>query len=116
MAAGYIVAEPETAETFDIVARDPVNRRWYTFQVKSVRVRTDRSKSGRPEYIVDARRQSGDDRSAYDKADADYLIGVLAETDATPRAWLIENKAQVEYGSPADVVDARWFRLPLSPV
>lgn len=106
---GWVVAKPETDEAFDIVARDPVNREWATFQVKSVRVRTDR----RSEYVIDARKSDG---TGYTQSDADYLIGVLEAEEAgtAPRVWMLPNTGQIEYWSTESRADRRWHKLQIT--
>ncbi|MDT2306229.1 hypothetical protein P7H21_23030 [Paenibacillus larvae] len=42
VSSGWVVAEPETEEPYDLIGRDPVNGEWYTFQVKTIRKRYDR--------------------------------------------------------------------------
>lgn len=104
---GWIVAEPETAEVFDLVARDPVNEEWYTFQVKTIRRREDRN----GEYVIYARRSNGD---PYRKCDANYLIGVLgAEGNELPRVYMLENRGCGEYWATEETAETRWIRLPI---
>lgn len=106
---GWIVAEPETAEPFDLVARDPVNGRWYTFQVKTIRIREDRG----GEYVVNARR--GGDR-VYEQSDADYIIGVLGAGNSenrVPEVYMFENRGISEYWASKERAERRWIRLPI---
>lgn len=112
MSNGWIVAKPETAEPFDIVARDPVNGEWATFQVKSVRVRLDRGH----QYVIDARHGREGERTGYTQSDADYLIGVLEAEDssASPRVWMTRNTGQIEYWASESRADRRWHKLPIT--
>lgn len=102
---GWTVAKPETEEPFDVVARDPVNGRWYTFQVKTIRIREDRG----GEYVVYARRGNGQPHA---QSDADYIVGVLgAKGGDLPAVYMFENRGQGEYW--ATEADRRWLRLPI---
>lgn len=106
--AGWTVAKTETRESFDIVARDPVNREWKTFQVKTIKLRSDR----RNEMVVYARKGNGE---AYSQPEADYFIGVLgAKGDEAPRVWVFENTGQAEYWATEASAEKRWVELPLS--
>lgn len=104
---GWIVAMPDTEEPFDIVARDPVNRRWYTFQVKTIRVREDRG----GEFVIYAKRGNGEPHT---KSDADYIIGVLGAKDGEkPSVYMLENRGIGEYWASESRAEKRWHRLPL---
>ncbi|GAA0840624.1 hypothetical protein GCM10008915_36560 [Bifidobacterium pullorum subsp. gallinarum] len=106
--AGWTVAKTETRESFDIVARDPVYGEWKTFQVKTIKLRSDR----RNEMVVYARKGNGE---AYTQPEADYIIGVLGakETEA-PRVWVFENTGLTEYWATEASAERRWIELPLS--
>lgn len=107
MANGWIVAKPDTDEPFDVVARDPANGRWYTFQVKTIRVREDRG----GEYVVYAKRARG---VPHTKSDADFIIGVMgAEGDELPRVYMFENRGLGEYWASESRAEKRWVRLPI---
>lgn len=104
---GWIVAKPETEEPFDIVARDPINGEWRTFQVKTIRVREDRG----GEYVVYAKRGNGEPHT---QSDADYIVGVLgAEDDELPRVYMFENRGLGEYWATEARAEKRWVRLPI---
>lgn len=106
--AGWTVAKTETRESFDIVARDPVNGEWKTFQVKTIKLRTDR----RNEMVVYSRKGNGE---PYTQPEADYLIGVLgAKGDEAPRVWVFENSGLTEYWATEASAEKRWIELPLS--
>lgn len=106
--AGWTVAVPQTRESFDIVARDPVSHDWKTFQVKTIKLRSDR----RNEMVVFSRKGNGE---AYTQPEADYIIGVLgAKGDEAPRVWVFENTGQVEYWATEASAEKRWVELPLS--
>lgn len=107
MANGWIVAKPETEEPFDIVARDPANAEWATFQVKTIRVREDRG----GDYVVYAKRGNGEPHA---QSDADYIIGVLQGADDAPaRVYMFENRGLGEYWATETRADKRWIRLPI---
>ncbi len=113
MCAGWAVAKPETRESYDIVARDPVSAEWKTFQVKTILLRADR----RNEMVVYARKGNG---KPYSQPEADYIIGILGgkpEADGkpavTPRAWMFPNRGISEYWATETTAADRWFELPL---
>lgn len=82
--------------------------RWYTFQVKSVRVRADR----RNDYVIYAKKGNGE---PYTQSDADYVIGVLeAEDGGAPRVWMFENRGLGEYWATEQRADTRWHKLPIA--
>lgn len=103
LAAGYEVAEPVAAESYDIVAKEAGTGEWRTFQVKTLRLRTDK---GRPYYVLNGTRNSGD---VYRRADADYFIGVVDGA-----VYLVENTEQSEYWAAVDGVDGKWRRLAVN--
>lgn len=106
--AGWTVAKTETRESFDIVARDPVSGEWKTFQVKTIKLRSDR----RNEMVVYARKGNGE---PYTQPEADYIIGVLGAKDAeAPRAWMFANTGRAEYWATEASAELRWHELPLS--
>jgi hypothetical protein len=108
MCAGWIVAKPETGESFDIVARDPVNSAWSTFQVKTIKLRSDR----RNEMVVYARKGNGE---PYTQPEADYFIGVLGAKEAeSPRVFMFENSGLSEYWATEASASKRWVEIPLS--
>jgi hypothetical protein len=106
IANGWEVAETETDESYDFVARDPVSREWYTFQCKTVRKRTDRNN----ELVVYAKNGRGE---PYSKSDADYIIGVLGTDGELPRVWYFENRGIGEYWASEARASKRWVELPL---
>jgi hypothetical protein len=106
IANGWEVAETETDESYDFVARDPVSREWYTFQCKTIRKRTDRNN----ELVVIAKNGRGE---PYSKSDADYIIGVLGTDGELPRVWYFENRGLTEYWASEARASKRWVELPL---
>lgn len=106
--AGWTVAKTETQESYDIVAREPNNGAWKTFQVKTIKLRSDR----RNEMVVYARKGNGE---AYTQPEADYIIGVLGAKEAeAPRVWVFENTGLTEYWATEASAEKRWIELPLS--
>lgn len=106
MAAGYEVAETETDESYDFVAKDPLNKEWATYQCKTIRLRVDRG----GEMVVYATNSRGD---RY-KSDVDYVIGVLAENGETPRVFYFENTGLREYWATEASAAKRWVELPIA--
>jgi hypothetical protein len=100
------VSKSETEESFDISARDPLTGDWKTFQCKTIRQRADRNN----EYVIYARNGSG---KAYEKSDADYIIGVLGNEGETPRVFFFENRGIGEYWATEARAPKRWVELPL---
>lgn len=107
MAGGFEVAETETDEKYDFVAKDPVNSEWKTFQCKTIRIRRDRG----GEWVVYATNGNGE---RYDKSDVDYIIGVLAENGVTPRVFYFENRFLREYWASEESAETRWVELPIA--
>jgi hypothetical protein len=107
MSNGWTVAATETDESYDIVAKDPLSGDWKTFQCKSIRVRTDRNN----ELVVYATRGNG---VAYEKSDADYIIGVLGNEGETPRVWYFENRGIREYWATEQRASKRWVELSIT--
>jgi hypothetical protein len=106
LANGWIVAKPETDESFDIVARDPVNGAWSTFQCKTIRKRDDRG----GELVVYARKGDGE---PYSQSDADYIVGVLGAEGEKPRVFMFENRGIGEYWATEARASKRWVELPI---
>lgn len=107
MAAGYEVAETETDEPYDFVAKDPVNREWVTFQCKTISPRKDRN----GELIVYATNGNGE---PYSKEDVDYIVGVLANDGEPPRVFCFENRELREYWATEETAVSRWVELPIT--
>ena len=107
IAAGFEVAETETDEPYDFVAKDPLNGEWATFQCKTIRIRHDRG----GEMVISAKNGRGD---GYDKTDVDYIIGVLAENGEVPRVFYFENRGCREYWASEQSASKRWVELPIS--
>lgn len=107
MAAGFEVAETETEEPYDFVARDPLNGKWFTWQCKTIRRRGDRNN----ELVLVATNGKG---KRYAKTDADYFIGVLAENGETPRVYYFENRGLREYWASDASAAKRWVELPIA--
>jgi hypothetical protein len=107
MSNGWITSKPDTDESYDVVARDPLNHEWKTFQVKSIRIRADRGN----ELVIMARKGNGE---PYSQSDADYIIGVLgAEEGTLPRVYMFVNRGLGEYWSTQQRAEQRWVRLPI---
>lgn len=100
---GWEVAIPAASEVYDLVGKDPVNGKWYTFQVKTIRRRTDR----KGELVVYAKKGNGD---AYSLEDCDYLLGVLDDS-----VFMFENRGLREYWASDEAAETRWVRLRGEP-
>src|SRR5699024_10920740 len=107
MASGYEVAETETDEAYDFVAKDPLSGDWHTIQCKTIRLRGDRNN----QMVVYATNGSGE---RYDKTDVDYLVGVLAENGEQPRVFMFENRGLREYWASEEAARNRWVELSIA--
>ena len=95
LANGWIPHESRTKEAYDILATNPETGRAEKVQVKTIRRRTDRG----GDFVIYARKG---DATTYDLADADWIIGVLADNGETPRVFILENICQTEYWTKED--------------
>jgi len=100
------VSTSETEEPFDVSAKDPLTNEWKTFQVKTIRKRSDK----KDELVVVARNGRG---KPYDQSDADYFIGVLGEDGELPRVWMFENRGLQEYWASEARASQRWVELTI---
>ena len=99
MSVGYEVAWPDVAESYDIVAKDPHNKRWYTFQVKTVKVRDDRGGA----LVVYTRKSNG---APYPKSEVDYFLAINGDT-----VYMFENTEQGEVWATETSASKRWIEL-----
>ncbi|MFD1270663.1 hypothetical protein ACFQ3Y_24950 [Paenibacillus motobuensis] len=112
LANGWTVHTSETDESYDILATDPVNGEHVKIQVKTVRRRSDRERNdGTADLVVYARKGNG---TAYDRADADYVVGVWAENGEVPRVFMFENRMLSEYWCSEARAAERWIELPIA--
>lgn len=107
MAGGYEVAETETDEAYDFVAKDPLNGEWYTLQCKTVRIRDDRG----GQLVVYTTNGNGE---RYSKEDVDYFVAVLAQNGENPRVFMFENRGLREYWVSEESAKTRWVELPIA--
>lgn len=107
IANGWTVHTSETAESYDILATEPLTGEYKRLQVKTIRVRGDRSN----ELVVYAKKGNGD---VYTQSDADYIVGVLAAEGEVPRVWMFENRSLGEYWCGKERASERWIELPIS--
>lgn len=107
LANGWRVHESRTAEAYDILATDPLTGEFTKIQVKTIRQREDRN----GDLVVYAKKGNG---TAYDRADADYIIGVWAVEGEPPRVYMFENRLLSEYWSSKARAAERWVELPIS--
>lgn len=96
---GWEVANSFIPEVYDLVARDPINKQWYTIQVKTIRVRHDRDDA----LVVQAKKGNGE---AYTKDDCDYIAGVEGD-----RVFMFECAGQREYWATETSASQRWIEL-----
>ncbi|UNY40645.1 hypothetical protein KLEB271_gp57 [Bacillus phage vB_BauS_KLEB27-1] len=108
MAAGWSgVGKPDTKESYDITANDPITGENKKFQVKTIRDRMD----SRGYLTVSGRKNTG---LPYTKADTDYFIGVLIEADVT-KAYMFECRGITDYWMPKRNEGKReWIELKLN--
>lgn len=107
LANGWRIHESKTAEAYDILATDPLTGDHVKIQVKTVKQREDRG----GDLVVYARKGNG---TAYDRADADYLIGVWVDNGEVPRVFMFENRLLTEYWASEARASKRWVELPIA--
>lgn len=108
LASGWIPHESRTKEAYDILATNPESGIAEKIQVKTIRRRTDRA----GDFVIYARKG---DATVYDLADADWIIGVLADNGEVPRVFLLENRCQSEYWTVENRLAANgWRELPIA--
>lgn len=107
LANGWTIHESKTAESYDILATDPLSGHHVKIQVKTIRQRNDRG----GDLVVYAKRGDG---TAYDRADADYIVGVWAVNGETPRVYMMENRMLTEYWATEARAAERWVELPIA--
>lgn len=104
---GWRVHESRTAEAYDILATDPLTGEFTKIQVKTIRQREDRN----GDLVVYAKKGNG---TAYDRADADYIVGVWAVEGEAPRVYMFENRLLGEYWASEARASERWVELPIA--
>ncbi|MOA35515.1 hypothetical protein D3C78_1569700 [compost metagenome] len=97
----------ETEEAYDILATDPFNGAHVKIQVKTIRQRLDRG----GDLVVYARKGNG---TAYDRSDADLIVGVWAENGEIPRVFMFENRLLTEYWCSEARAAERWVELNIT--
>ncbi|CAM2954267.1 hypothetical protein PASE110613_09370 [Paenibacillus sediminis] len=107
LANGWTVHRAETDESYDILATDPVSGDHVKVQVKTIRQREDRG----GDLVVYAKKGNG---TAYDRADADYIVGVWAADGEVPRVYMFENRLLTEYWCAEARAAERWVELPIA--
>ncbi|MNW50631.1 hypothetical protein D3C74_280870 [compost metagenome] len=107
LANGWTVHTAVTDEPYDILATDPFNGEHVKIQVKTIRQREDR----RGDLVVYAKKGNG---TAYDKSDADYVVGVWAENGEIPRVFMFENRGIGEYWASEARAAERWVELSIA--
>jgi hypothetical protein len=112
LANGWRVHTSDTEEPYDILATDPVSGDHVRIQVKTIRQRHDRKKAdGTSDLVVYAKKGNG---TAYDRADADYFVGIWSADGETPRVYMFENRLLTEYWASEAAAAQRWVELPIA--
>ncbi|MGG1641828.1 hypothetical protein ACIFQM_11140 [Paenibacillus sp. NRS-1782] len=112
LANGWTVHTSETAEAYDVLATEPLTGRHVKIQVKTVRRRSDREREGGvADLVVYARKGNG---TTYDRADADYIVGVWAVDGEAPRVFMFENRCLSEYWCSEARASERWVELSIA--
>ncbi|GMK47605.1 hypothetical protein PghCCS26_47350 [Paenibacillus glycanilyticus] len=107
LANGWTVHTADTDESYDVLATDPLTGHHVKIQVKTIRQRMDRG----GDLVVYAKKGNG---TTYDRADADYIVGVWAVDGETPRVFMFENRMLGEYWASEARASERWIELPIS--
>lgn len=107
LANGWTVHTSETDESYDILATDPLSGAHVKIQVKTIRQRLDRG----GDLVVYAKKGNG---TAYDRADADLIVGVWAENGEIPRVFMFENRMLGEYWCAEARAAERWVELSIA--
>jgi hypothetical protein len=107
LANGWTVHTSDTDEPYDILATDPLNGAHVKLQVKTIRQRLDRG----GDLVVYAKKGNG---STYDRADADYIVGVWAADGEIPRVFMFENRMLGEYWASEARASERWIELSIA--
>ncbi len=107
LANGWIPHNPTTDEPYDILATDPLSGDHVKLQVKTIRQRLDRG----GDLVVYAKKGNG---STYDRADADYIVGVWAADGEIPRVFMFENRMLGEYWASEARASERWIELSIA--
>lgn len=106
IANGWEVAEPVMAEEYDLVAKDPIDKKWRTFQVKSLRRRSDRNN----EMVIVGRKNNG---GTYQPSEVDYMLGVDTVNDVV---YMVECSGLSEYWASEATAAKRWVELSAKEV
>jgi len=106
IANGWEVAEPVMAEEYDLVAKDPIDKKWRTFQVKSLRRRSDRNN----EMVIVGRKNNG---GTYQPSEVDYMLGVDTVNDVV---YMVECSGLSEYWASESTAAKRWVELSAKEV
>jgi hypothetical protein len=107
IASGWTPHDAVTEEAYDVLATDPLTGAHVKIQIKTIRRRSDRNN----DLVIYAKKGNG---SAYDRSDADYLVGVWAEDGEVPRVYMLENRLLTEYWASEARASERWIELPIA--
>lgn len=111
LANGWTVHTSVTDEAYDILATEPLTGAHVKIQVKTIRRRADRERNGVADLVVYAKKGNG---TAYDRADADYIVGVWAEDGEIPRVFMFRNRCLTEYWASEAKAAERWIELSIA--
>lgn len=107
MANGWTVHTSDTDEAYDILATEPLSGRHVKIQCKTIRQRMDRG----GDLVIYAKKGNG---TTYDRADADYIVGVWAADGEIPRVYMLENRCCGEYWASEARASERWIELTIA--
>lgn len=96
---GWQVADPMIDEVYDLVGRDPVNGQFATFQVKTIRKRSDRNN----EMVITGKKSNGE---TYQPPEVDYMLGIDGDD-----VWMTECTGLSEYWVTQASASKRWVKL-----
>jgi PD-(D/E)XK endonuclease len=99
MATGLEVSQPVTPEAYDLSTRDPKTGKTEYYQVKTARVREDRSGY----IVVDATKGRN---GIYKKSEVDYIVGVM-----DGKVYVFPNREIKEYWVSPNSIDDKWTLL-----
>ena len=99
LANGWEVSLPMVPERYDLVAKDPVDKKQKTIQVKTIRRRGDRAN----EMVVYATDGKG---RAYTPDSCDLIVGIEGDT-----AYMFENAGKKEYWASETSAAKRWIKF-----
>lgn len=101
---GWEISQPEVAEVYDLVGRDPITSEFKTMQVKTIRRRKDRNN----EMVIYA---TNGHNEPYQPQDCDYIVGVEGDT-----VYMTECTGIKEYWATDKAANDRWIKFTIGEV